>query len=156
MKFRRGLLLCLPALLGAQEIDIKPVGGGEIKIGAAKYQFQLAGLSTAPSKGGLAGAVKVEGDLVPEMGGLPFHMTLTLLRDGTLYMLRLERRSSPKAYPDTWAATAKTRVRPLRMEERPGGRIELRCEGPLSGYIAQRPQEAAWSGTIWAVLPGGG
>jgi hypothetical protein len=144
----------LCAILGAQAIDLKPKGGGDLRIGETRYQFELADLSSAPPRGGLPGAVRLEGDLVPLTPGRPFHMVLTVLKNGSLYLLHIDRRS-PHSYPDSWAPTAKARTRALALEDRPGGRIELRCEGILTGIIARQPQKAAWSGTLWAIFPGG-
>lgn len=154
MNFLRTLpCLALCAAMNAQVIDLKPQGGGDLKIGNTLYRFEPTGLSSAPPKGGLPGAVKLEGNLVPQDGTQAFHMVLTLLKDGSLYMLRIERRTSG-VYPDSWAATLKTRTRALRLEDGPGGRVEIRCEGRLTGIVAKRPQEATWSGTFWAVFPG--
>jgi hypothetical protein len=89
---------------------------------------------------------------VPE-AGRPFHLVLTVLKDGSLYLMHMKR-TLPNAYPDNWAATTKTCAHALKLEDRPGGRVELRCEGPLTGIIAQRPQDATWSGTLWATFPG--
>jgi hypothetical protein len=143
--------------LNAQVIDLKPKGGGDLRIGEIHYRFELADLSSAPPKGGLPGAVKLEGQLFPQNGGRPFHMALTVLKDGSLYLLYIERRT-PNAYPDSWSpslnARLRARTRALKLEDRPGGRIELQCEGFLTGIIAKRPQEANWSGTIWATFPG--
>jgi hypothetical protein len=147
--------LTLCGCLGAQAVLLKPKGGGELRIGPTLYRFDLTNLTFAPAKGGLSGAVKLEGSLVPGDRSRPFRMALTVLKDGSLYMLRIDRKGAD-AYPDTWAATAKTHTRALRLEDRPGGRIDLRCEGPLTGIIAKRPQTATWSGQLWAVSPGGG
>jgi|GEM_PF-4826606 hypothetical protein len=145
------LVLCVA--MSAQIIDLKPKGGGNLKIGGVSYRFELTGLMSAPPKGGLPGAIRLEGNLVPDAGH-PFHMVLTVLKSGSLYLMHMER-NLPNAYPDNWAATPKTRIHALKLEDRPGGRVELRCEGPVTGIIAQRPQDATWSGTIWATFPGG-
>lgn len=144
------LVLC--ATPSAQMVEMKPKGGGELKIGDTLYRFDLTRLSTAPPKGNLSGAVKLEGNLVPQDAARAFHLTLTVLKDGSLYMLRIDRRP-PGSYPDTWAATPKTRTRVLKLEDRPGGRIEIRCEGRLTGVLGQQPQDRPWSGTLWAVFP---
>lgn len=154
MNFLRALpCLVLCGALNAQVIDLKPHGGGELKIGGNLFRFELTDLSSAPPKGGLPGAVKLEGNLVPVNAAQSFHMILTVLKDGSLYMLRIDRKTS-SAYPDGWAATQKTRTHALRLEDRPGGRVELRCEGLLTGVIAKRPQNTTWSGTVWAIFPG--
>ena len=140
--------------LRAQVVELKARGGGALKIGATSYQFALDEVWVAPAKGGLPGAVKLVGSLVPDSGGPGFRMTLSVLKTGALYMLTIERRNG-RAYPDSWAATVKTKTKALRMEAQPGGRIEIQCEGPLTGVIAQRPAHAAWSGTLWAEFPGG-
>jgi hypothetical protein len=155
MNFPRALsLVALCTALGAQTIDLRPRGGGELKIGASSYRFEPTGLMSAPPKGGLPGAVRLEGDLVPQGAGLPFHLVLTVLKNGTLYLMHMER-GAPHSYPDTWAATPGSRTLAIRLEDRPGGRVELRCEGPVTGIIAKRPENATWSGTLWAVFPGG-
>ncbi len=147
-----GLIACLS--LQAQVLELKLQGGGELTIGATTYQFSLKNLSMAPAKGGLPGALKLEGDLLPRNGGRHFHLALTVLKNGALYLLNIYRRNG-QAYPDSWCATLKTRATVLRLEDRPGGRIEIQCEGPLTGVIAQRPASASWSGTLWALIPGG-
>lgn len=155
MNFRSALpLVAASGILCAQMAPFRPQGGGSIKIGEMAYRFEPTDLLTAPAKGGLPGVVRLEGNLVPKDGSRPFHMTLTMLKDGSLYMLRVERKASG-AYPDTWAATQKTRTHALHMQDHPGGRVEIRCEGHLTGIIAKRPQEAEWSGTLWATFPGG-
>jgi hypothetical protein len=155
MNFLRALpFLALGAVVSAQALDLKPKGGGELKIGGTTYRFELTNLTSAPPKSGLPGAVKLEGNLVPADGGAKLHMGLTVLKGGGLYMLRVERKAAG-SYPDNWAATTKTWARPLKLEDRPGGRVEIQCGGGLTGVIAQRPQEATWSGTLWAVFPGG-
>jgi hypothetical protein len=137
---------------------LKPQGGGDLRIGSTQYRFELTDLRSAPPKGGLPGAVKLEGDLVPRDGGRPFHMALTVLKSGSLYLLYIHR-NTPGGYPDSWSPALKASPRAsthaLMLEDRPGGRVELRCEGTLSGIIARQPQERAWSGTLWAVFPGG-
>ena len=135
-------------------VALKPEGGGELRIGGTSYRFEPTGLGSAPAGGGLPGLIRLEGDLLPKGASRPFHMTLTVMKDGSLYMLRIERRTSPRAYPDSWAATQTTRIRALKLKDRPGGRIELSCEGSLTGILARRPENAPWSGTIWAVFPG--
>ncbi|GLH72402.1 hypothetical protein GETHLI_09040 [Geothrix limicola] len=155
MNFLRPLICLVASLsLQAQTLELQAKGGGELKIGATSYRFALTDLSTAPAKGGLSGALKLTGNLVPKDGSAgTFHMTLIVLKSGGLYTLRIERRNG-KAYPDSWAATLKTKTRALKLEDRPGGRVEIQCEGPLTGVIAQRPTQADWSGTLWAVFPG--
>ncbi|MBI1753229.1 MAG: hypothetical protein HY014_00360 [Acidobacteria bacterium] len=157
MNFLR-LPLCLglaqTLTLQGQTVDLKAKGGGTLKIGATTYDFALTDLATAPPAGGLPGALKLVGRLVPKDGSGAFRMTLTLLNTGSLYTLRIERRQG-QTYPDSWAATAKTKTRALRLEERPGGRVEIQCEGPLAGVISQRPAKADWSGRLWAEFPGG-
>jgi hypothetical protein len=155
MNLLRPLICFVVSLtLRGQAIDLKAKGGGELKIGAISYQFVLTDLGTAPAKGGLPGAVKLVGNLVPKDGSGTFHMTLTVLNTGSLYTLHLERRKG-QAYPDSWAATVNTKTRALRLDERPGGRIEIQCEGPLTGVLSQKPTNAEWSGVLWAVFPGG-
>ncbi|HJW73978.1 MAG TPA: hypothetical protein VJ486_14225 [Geothrix sp.] len=143
----------LTTLLPAQEVVIKAQGGGDLKIGANSYQFTLEAFYTAPPKGGLPGAVKFSGLLSAKDGSAPFHMDLSVLKNGTLYMLTIQRRNG-RSYPDSWNATQKTKTRFLKLEDRPGGRFELRCEGMLTGVISQKPAQANWSGTLWAVQPG--
>jgi hypothetical protein len=148
--------LCLPLM--AQVLDLKPRGGGALRIGETSYRVQVIRLSSAPPKGGLPGAVKLEGDLVPQDGTRPFHMVLTVLKDGTLYLLHIQRQA-PNAYPDTWSPSLnprlRGRVRATRLEDRPGGRVEFHFEGGLTGIINQLPRDTTWSGTVWAIFPGG-
>ena len=140
--------------LGAQMVASGPQGGGELKLGATPYRFELTHLTSAPPAGGLPGALKWEGNLIPRDASRPFHMILTVLKNGSLYMLKIERKTS-QGYPDSWAATLKTRTRFLKLEDQPGGRVEIRCEGPLTGIIAKHPENAIWSGQLWAIFPVG-
>jgi hypothetical protein len=154
MNFFRALpCLCLGLALQAQSLDLRVAGGGELTIAETTYRFEPGSLFTAPPKGGLPGAIRIQGRLVPTRGAGAFDLDLTVLKTGTLYQLRLERKG-PGAYPDSWAATAKTRLRPLSLQDRPGGRVELECLGPLTGVIARKPRTASWSGRIWATFPG--
>jgi len=135
-------------------VELKATGGGDLKIGAINYQFTLTDLSMAPPKGGLPGAVRLTGTLASRDGSPDFRLDLTVLKNGTLYMLVIQRRNG-QAYPDSWNATAKTRARILKLDDRLGGRLEIRCDGPLTGVLAQKPVHATWSGTLWAIFPGG-
>jgi len=153
MNFRTdltALLLC--GSLPAQMVPVKPSGGGELMIQGVPYTLDLTTLSSAPPKGGLSGAIRLEGELLPKDGSAPFHLALTLLKDGTFYQLRIERQTTPPL-TDHWAATLKTRIKVRSLADRPGGRVELRCEGPLTGIITQHPQDTTWSGTLWGVFP---
>jgi hypothetical protein len=154
MNFLRPLaVLCLSFSLQAQAIDAQATGGGELKVGTMAYRFELKALFTAPPKGGLPGAFRIQGRLVPTGSDRPFDLDLTVLKTGTLYMLRIDRKGVD-AYPESWSATLKTRIRPISMKDGPGGRVELECLGSLSGIIARRPQTASWQGRIWATFPG--
>ncbi|WP_257309181.1 hypothetical protein [Geothrix fuzhouensis] len=154
MNFLRPLAaLCLACTLQAQTIDAQATGGGELKIGARTYRFELKALFTAPPKGGLPGAFRFQGRLVPTGSEQPFDLDLTVLKTGTLYMLRIDRKGVD-SYPESWAATLKTRIRPISMKDGPGGRVEVECLGTLSGIIARKPQVATWQGRIWATFPG--
>ena len=159
MNFLRVLpCLGLCACLGAQGMDLRPKGGGDLRIGGTQYRFELTDLSSAPPKGGLPGAVKLEGNLTPKDSSRPFHMTLTVLKNGSLYLLYIHR-SPSSGYPDSWSPSLKARAKActhaLKLEDRPGGRVELSCEGTLTGMIGRQPKEAIWSGTLWAEFPGG-
>ena len=151
MNFPRPLpWLLLPAALTAGQAPLQ--GGGNLTLGGAAYRFVPQDLSLAEPKGGLPGAVRIRGELVPEAGGAPYHMELVVLRSGRLYLLHL-RRGARGQYPDTWAATLSTRVRILALGDHPGGRLELACEGRLTGVVGRRPVSAPWAGRIWAVFP---
>jgi hypothetical protein len=155
MNFLRLLAaLCLGLTLQAQAIDALAMGGGELKIGTVTYRFELKALFTAPPKGGLPGAFRIQGRLVPTDASPAFDLDLTLLKTGTLYMLRIDRKGAA-SYPDSWAATAKTRLRPVSLQDGPGGRVEVECLGTLSGVIARKPRTAAWQGHLWATFPSG-
>lgn len=147
-------LMAWPVASSAEEEPpSKAIGGGEIHLGTARHRFSLTRFSTAPPAGGLPGALKFEGMLEPERHGAPFRLSLTVLRDGTLYRMSLQRRTA-SGYPDSWNATLKTRVRLLKQEDRLGGRTEIQCEGPLTGVINQKPAHTSWAGTLWVQLPG--
>ena len=144
--------LFLAGFLSAQMVESKPQGGGMLKIGEAVYRFEPMDLRSAPPRNGLPAVIRLEGRLVPVDGSPSFHLILTLLKDGSIYLLKLERKT-PGGYPDSWAATLKTRTHLLKMEDHPGGIVELRCEGRLTGIMAKRPQDADWSGILWASFP---
>jgi len=59
-----------------------------------------------------------------------------------------------RSYPDSWNATAKTRVHILKLDDQMGGRVEISCEGPLTGVVEQNPVNADWSGQIWGEISG--
>jgi len=145
----------LAASMHAQMEQLKPEGGGRLTIGARSYQLEVSDLRSARAKPGLPGAIHLGGRLIPPDGSQPFQLALTLLKDGSIYLLRIERRPA-QGYPDTWAAGRTTRTRVLRLEDRPGGRLELQCEGRLTGVLGKVPQEAVWAGRLWAQFPGGG
>ena len=85
MNFRPALpLLVFSGLLSAQMTQLRPQGGGSLKIGDMPYRFEPTDLLTAPPKGGLPGVVRLEGNLVPKDGSRTFHMTLTVMKDGSL------------------------------------------------------------------------
>lgn len=128
-------------------------GGGHLKIGNSPYRFILEDLVTLKAKGNTPGALKFTGRLIPTDGTAPYKMTLTLLKNGTVYTMVIQRRKG-KAYPDSWNATAKTRVRILTLHDRLGGRVEISCEGPLTGVVGQLPVNADWSGQISGVISG--
>ena len=152
------LVLC--AAMSAQILDLKPKGGGDLKINGIFYRFELTGLMCGPPpKGGLPGAIGLEGNLVPE-AGRPFHMVLTVLKNGSLSLMHMER-SLPNAYPDNWAATPKTRrPGPSNWRTVPGGasnsvaRAQSRASSPntpgcdlvrhplgdLPGWLKNRPR----------------
>lgn len=154
MNFLRPLAaLCLGLTLQAQAVGLQATGGGKLKIGTTTYRFELEALFTAPPKGGLPGAFRIRGHLIPAGPGQPFDLDLTVLKTGTLYMLRIDRKGTG-SYPDSWAATIKTRTRPLSLQDGPGGRVEVECLGTLTGIIARKPRTAAWQGRIWATFPG--
>lgn len=156
MNFLRTLsCLALCCVMEGQALDLAPQGGGTLKIDGVPYRFEVTDLSSAPPKGGLPGAIRLEGRLVPQGATQAFRLSLTVLKDGSLYMLRIERKA-PGSYPDSWAATLKTIARAERLEDRPGGRIDIHCEGPLTGVVAGHPKNSSWSGSLWARFPGGG
>lgn len=154
MNFLRPLAaLCLGPLLQAQALDLQAQGGGDLKIGGLAYRFELGTLYSAPPKGGLPGAIRIRGRLVPEGPSRPWDLDMTLLKSGVLYMLRISRKGSD-GYPDSWAATLKTRIQAISLHDGPGGRVEVACLGTLSGVVARRPRTEAWQGRIWAIFPG--
>lgn len=151
--FRLLTALCLGAALQAQSVEAQAAGGGALKIGPTAYTFELKALYTAAPKGGLPGAFRIQGRLVPEGPGKPLDLDLTLLKTGTLYSLRIDHKVAG-AYPDSWSATARTRLRPLFLQDGPGGRVEVECLGTLTGVVDRKPRTAAWQGRLWAQFPG--
>lgn len=151
MNFSRAL----PGLLLAAALSAAPSmveGGGQLTLAGKVYRFQPTGLFVAPPKGGLPGAIRMTGDLIPASGEAPFQMALVFLRTGQLYLLDIHR-SGKGQYPDTWAATQQTRLKILSLQARPGGRLELACSGLLTGVVGQKPVQGRWGGRIWMVIP---
>lgn len=151
MNFLRPLPCLLASLvLTAAQPPIQ--GGGTLTLGAESFQFEPRGAATAPPRGGLPGAIRLKGVLIPAKGGRTITLNLVVLKNGQLYTLSL-RRGGKADYPDTWAAEAGTRVKVLILEDHPGGRVELACEGPLTGVVGQRPVSSQWHGRLWAAFP---
>lgn len=142
------LFLCLALQAGQAPLQ----GSGHLALDGAGYRFIPADLALAAPKGGLPGALRLKGELVPEAGGPAYALELVVLRNGRLYLLSL-RRGSKGQYPDTWAATLGTHVKILALEDHPGGRVELEVGGRLTGVVGRRPITASWEGHIWAVFP---
>jgi hypothetical protein len=151
MNFPRPLpWLLLPAALTAGQAPLQ--GGGSLTLGHAAYRFIPKDLALAEPKGGLPGALRIKGELVPEAGGPVYALELVVLRDGRLYLMSL-RRGQKGQYPDTWAATLSTRVKLLALEDHPGGRVELEVGGRLTGVVDRKAISAPWQGRLWAVFP---
>lgn len=150
MNFPFAPWLLLPAILSAA--PTQPLGGGVLKIQGQAYRFEPAAAFLLPPTQGLGRSLHLQGKLVPASGHGDFQFSMTVLLKGGLYMLVLQRKGRG-SYPDTWAATRGTRVEVRSLEDRPGGRVVLRCQGPLNGVIALRPETGSWSGQIWATLP---
>ena len=151
MNFPRPLpWLMLPLALAAGQGPLR--GGGTLSLGGAAFHFVPKDLATADPKGGLPGALRLKGELVPEAGGPAYALEMVVLRNGRLYLLSL-RRGAKGQYPDTWAATLGTRVKVLTLEDHPGGRVELEVEGRLTGVVDRKPVSASWQGRLWAVFP---
>jgi hypothetical protein len=142
--------LMLPAALAAGQAPLQ--GGGSLTLGQAAYRFVPKDLALAEPKGGLPGALKIKGELLPEAGGMAYTMELVVLRNGRLYLLSL-RRGQKGQYPDTWAATLGTRVKVRVLEDHPGGRVELEVGGRLTGVVARKPVSASWEGRLWTIFP---
>jgi hypothetical protein len=140
--FLAGTLIAQPSL----------AGGGGLTLAGKAYRFQPTGLSVARPKGGLPGAIRLAGSLVPTSGDSPFRLSMTFLRSGQLYLMEI-RRGGKGQYPDTWAATPGTHLKIPSLQTRPGGRIEVVCTGTLTGVIGQKPAEGRWNGRIWVVVP---
>lgn len=155
MNFLRALpCLFLAFGLRSQAPGLEAVvrGGGDLTLDGIPYHLELASVASIPARSGLPPLVRLTGRLVPEEPARAFDLELSVLKNGTLYMLRVVRQRSG-GYPDSWAATGKTRVRFTRLEDRSGGRLELACSGPLTGVIGRKPRNAAWHGSLWAELP---
>ncbi|HEX9009297.1 MAG TPA: hypothetical protein VF804_02940 [Holophagaceae bacterium] len=142
--------LILPVALAASQGPIQ--GGGTLTLGHTAYRFMPKDLAAAGPKEGLPGALRIRGELIPETGGPVYTLELVVLRNGRLYLLNL-RHGTRGQYPDTWAATLSTRVRILALEDHPGGRVELACEGRLTGVVDRRPVSGSWQGHLWAIFP---
>jgi hypothetical protein len=151
MNFSRALPgLLLAAVLSAAPSMVE--GGGELTLAGKAYRFQPTGLFVAPPKGGLPGAIRMTGDLIPASGEAPFQMALVFLRTGQLYLLDIHRGGKGR-YPDSWAATQQTHLKVLSLQPRPGGRVEVACSGTLTGVVGQKPVQGRWSGRLWMVIP---
>jgi hypothetical protein len=156
MRLRSMMLASVLCLASQAQVSSErtATGGGELRIGNTAYHLTLTEFSTALPKGGLPGAVRFRGTLTSVDGKAPWFLNLTVLKNGTLYLLSIQR-PTHAGNPDIWNATLKTRVRFLKRDDRLGGRTELQCEGPLTGVIGQKQVSASWSGTLWALQPGG-
>lgn len=167
MNFPRALLclvlasLALPLQARIQEVQppaqgsaLQEVvqGGGEVTLDGTTYRFEPTSVSALPARAGLPPLIRLAGRLVPGDPASAFDFELSLLKDGTLYMLRILRKA-PGAYPDSWSATAKTRARLSRFDPTSGAKLEIACSGPLTGVVGRRPRNAAWHGALWAILP---
>ena len=155
MKFLSALpCLTLAFGLQAQAPGLEAVvrGGGDLTLDGAAYRLELASVASTPARLGLPPLIQLRGRLVPEAPARAFDLELTVLKNGTLYLLRLTR-PGPGGYPDSWAATARTRARITLLEDRSGGRLELACSGPLTGIIGRKPKGSVWKGSLWAELP---
>ncbi len=150
MNFPLAPFLLLPSVLAAG--PVQPSGGGVLTLQGHRYRFEPSSVSLLPPTQGLSRSLHLRGRLVPASGHGDFQFSMTVLLKGGLYMLVLQRKGRG-SYPDTWAATRGTRVEVRSLEDRPGGRVVLRCQGPLNGVIALRPETGSWSGQIWATLP---
>jgi hypothetical protein len=153
MRFNRTWLFSMVALmlLALEPLPLQAGGGGNLKIGNDNYRFVLEDLVSIPAKANFPGVLKFMGRLIPSDGTAPYKMALTLQKNGTVYMMTIQRRKG-KAYPDSWNATAKTQVHILKLNDRMGGRVEISCEGPLTGVVGQMPVNADWSGQISGVI----
>lgn len=150
MNFPLGPILLLPAMLAAG--PVQPSGGGILTLQGRRYRFEPSSISLMAPTQGLSRSLHLQGRLVPESGHGAFQISMTVLLKGGLYLLVMQRKGRG-SYPDTWAATRETQVEVRSLEDRPGGRVVLRCQGPLNGVIALRPEAGSWSGQIWATLP---
>lgn len=152
MNFLRAFLLSLPLAMPLASAPGMIEGGGELRLAGTAYRFQPTGLAVARPKDGLPGAIRLRGDLLPDSGGGAFKLSLVFLRSGQLYLLDI-RRGGKGRYPDTWAATPQTRLKILSLQLHPGGRVELVCQGLLTGVIGQKPVQGPWKGRIWVAVP---
>lgn len=155
MNFLRALPCLLLALaLRGQAPMLEEIvrGGGEVILDGTAFRLEPASVNTLPARTGLPALVRVTGRLVPPDPAGAFGLELTILKDGTLYMLRILRKG-PGGYPDTWAATGRTRARITLLEDHSGGRLEIACSGPLTGVIGRRPKTTTWRGSLWVILP---
>lgn len=152
MKFPVFLLwLLVPTFLSAQ-VTPSIRGGGTLRVADVSYRFEPSELASARPKTGQPDAFRMKGRLVPLGPGRPFGLELILLKDGRLYELKIQRKE-PGGYPETWAATQKTRVKIQKLDDRPGGRIEVSLEGPLTGIMGRKPTDGLCIGTFWAGFP---
>jgi hypothetical protein len=120
--------------------------GGRLRLGSETLTFVPSSLELASRGGAEAGrrVFRLKGRLLG--GAVPADFELTGYGDGTLYMMRLQRRTSRGL--DTWAATLKTRMEVLAFDERPGGRLHLRLSGPLVGSVGGRTVHTEWQGEL--------
>lgn len=149
MNFLRALpalVLALPMWAQTPGLEEIVQGGGEVTLDGLVHRFEPSTVTTLPD------LVRLTGRLVPPEPDRAFDFELALKKDGTLQRLQILRQA-PGGYPDTWAATEKTRIRFRVLEDRSGGRVEIICAGPLTGVVGRQPKHALWKGLLWVVLP---
>lgn len=138
----------LPACAGG-DLSVQPPN--QVLLGAELYQFHPEKVRLSLPNSQMVGEkmFRLTGKFLPRVGE-PIRVEMTAAQDGRLYTLKLNRRRKNDRSEDIWAATLKTRIEVLEFQPKPGGKLRLRCSGPLAATLKEGGSQTVWSGEILA------
>lgn len=150
LHFLPALTLGLSGGLRAQELT-PTRGGGSLVLGGRTHGFTpLEALAGKPQGGVRSHILKLRGRFTPPQGG-PLEFDLEVTTRGQVYRMNLFRKEGGQEV-ERWAATLKTQIQVVQLEQREGGMVRLKLAGPLSGIVRGQGRQEAWSGEIWYTL----